>query len=64
MPRWSDGDREVVEGDAKPVAVEGVSGDVVVAAAHVLHEGVTGGDDPHCAVTFSPHRTKPRLSRP
>ena len=45
MLRWSDGDSEVVEGDAEPV-VEGVGGDVAVAAAEVLHEGVTGGEDP------------------
>jgi hypothetical protein len=44
MPRWSNGDCQVVEGDAEPVAAGGVSGDVVVAAAQVLHEGMTGGE--------------------
>ena len=46
MLRWSDGGCQVVEGDAEPVAVGDVGGDVVVAAAQVLHEGVTGGEDP------------------
>ena len=46
MLRWSDGDCEVVEGDAEPVVSVDVGGDVVVAAAQVLHEGVTGGHDP------------------
>jgi hypothetical protein len=45
MLRWSDGDCEVVEGDAEPVA-GGVGGDVIVAAAEVLHECMTGGEDP------------------
>jgi len=44
MPRWSYGDCQVVEGDAEPVAVGDVGGDVVVVAAQVLHEGVTGGE--------------------
>ena len=43
---WSDGDCQVVEGDAEPLAVGEVGGDVVVAAAKVLHERVTGGEDP------------------
>ena len=46
MLRWSDGDCEVVEGDAEPVVSMDVGGDVAVAAAQVLHEGVTGGQDP------------------
>jgi hypothetical protein len=33
------------EGGAEPVAVGGVGGDVVVAAAEVLHESVYGGED-------------------
>ena len=45
MLRWSYGDCEVVEGDAEPVA-GGVGGDVIVAAAEVLHECMTGGEDP------------------
>jgi hypothetical protein len=60
MPSWSDGEREVVGGDAEPVAVGRVDGDVVVAAANVLHEGVAGGEDPCGAVTFqSAHRPEP-----
>jgi hypothetical protein len=47
MPCWSDGGCEVVEGDAEFMAVGDVGGDVVVAAAQVLDEGVTGGDGPH-----------------
>jgi AAA ATPase domain len=42
----SDGDCQVVEGDAEPLAGEEVGGDVVVAAAKVLHEGMSGGEDP------------------
>jgi hypothetical protein len=38
MLRWSDSHSEVIEGDAEPVAVGGVSGNVVVAAAQVLHD--------------------------
>ena len=43
---WSDGDGKVIEGDAEPVAGEDAGGDVVVAAAQVLREGVTGGEGP------------------
>ena len=46
MLRWSDGECQVVEDDAKPVSAGGVGGDVVVAAAQVLHEGVTDGEGP------------------
>ena len=42
----SDGDGQVVEGDAEPMAIWDVGGDVVVAAAKVLHERVPGGEDP------------------
>jgi hypothetical protein len=42
----SDGDGQVVKGDAEPVAVGDVGGDVVVAAVKVLHERVPGGKDP------------------
>ena len=44
--RGSDGSCEVVEGAAEAVAGGDVRGDVVVAAAQVLHERVAGGDDP------------------
>jgi hypothetical protein len=38
--------REVVERDAEPVAAGNFGGDVVVAAAEILHEGMTGSQDP------------------
>jgi len=42
------------------VAIGGVGGDVVVAAANVLREGVAGGEDPCGAVTSqSAHRPEP-----
>jgi hypothetical protein len=41
----SDGQCEVVEGVAEPVVSRDVGGDLVVAAAQVLHERVTGGQD-------------------
>jgi len=42
----SDRGCEAVKGDPKPVAGTDVGGDLVVAAAHVLDEGMTGGQDP------------------
>ena len=30
----------------EPVVIMGLDGDVVMAAAHTLHEGMTGGEDP------------------
>jgi hypothetical protein len=42
----SDGQCEVVEGVAEPVVSRDVGGDLVVAAAQVLHERVAGGEDP------------------
>lgn len=42
----SDCHNEPVEDRAKPVAGGDVEGDVVVAAAQVLHEGMTSGQDP------------------
>jgi hypothetical protein len=50
MFRWSEGEREVVEGDAELVAAGGVGRDVAVAAAQVLHEGMTSGEHAHWAV--------------
>jgi len=41
-----DGGGEVVKGDPEPVAGRDVGGDLVVGAAHVLDEGMTGGQDP------------------
>ena len=63
--RPSDGDRELVEGLAEPVAVGYVGGDLVVAAAEVLDEGVPGGDDPRGPVALeSAHRPEPGLQPP
>ena len=42
----SDCHSELVEDRAEPVAGGDVKGDVVVAAAQILHEGMTGGQDP------------------
>jgi len=42
----SDGGCEAVKGDAEAVAAGGVGGDLVVAAAQGLDEGMTGGQDP------------------
>lgn len=51
---------KVVEGDAEPVALRDVGGDLVVATAQVLHEGVTGGEDPRRAMPLqAPHRPEP-----
>jgi len=50
LERWPDGpsDRygELVEGSAELVTGGDVGGDVVVAAAQVLDDGVTGGENP------------------
>jgi hypothetical protein len=43
----SDCQCEVVEDLPELVVVVDVGGDVVVAAAHILHEGMTGGEDPY-----------------
>src|SRR5258708_16755569 len=60
MPCWSDGDGKVIEGDAEPVAAGDAGGDVVVATAQVLREGVTGGEAPGSAATLQPaHRPQP-----
>jgi len=42
----SEGGCEAVKGDPEPVAGRDVGGDLVVAAAQVLDEGMTGGQDP------------------
>ena len=42
----SDGSRRLVEGHAEPVADGNLDGEFVVAAAQVLDEGVTGGENP------------------
>ncbi len=46
MIRWSDDGCEVVERGAEPAVIGHVGRDVVAAAPQVLHEGVTGGEDP------------------
>jgi hypothetical protein len=47
-PVGSDGEREVVECRAEPVAGD-FGSDVVVTAAQILHDGVTGGEAPRRA---------------
>jgi len=65
MHRRSHGGCQVVEGDAEPVAVGEVGGNVIVAAAKVLHECVTGGEDPRRPVPFqAPHRPEPGFQPP
>jgi len=50
MVRWdSDGEREIVECLAEPVPAGDFGSDVVVVAAEVLGEGMSGGQDPRCA---------------
>jgi hypothetical protein len=46
MPRSSYGDCQVVERRPSPVVTGDFGGDVVVAAAQILHEGMTGREDP------------------
>src|SRR5260370_36034469 len=49
----------------RPVAGGDAGGDVVVATAQVLHEGVTGGEGASWAVTLQPaHRPEPGLQPP
>ena len=65
MLRWSDGDGQIVEGDAEPVASLDVGGDVTVAAAQILHKCVTGGEDPRLPVsTRSANVTVPGRASP
>ena len=65
MLHWSGGDGQIVEGDAEPVASLDVGGDVIVAAAQILHKGVTGGEDPRLPVTLqSAHRPEPGFEPP
>ena len=42
----SDGRHEVVERDAQPAAARSFGSDFIVAAAEILHEGMTGGESP------------------
>jgi len=61
----SDGEREVPECHTEPMPAGDFGSDVVVAAAEILHEGMTGGEDPRGAVTLqSPHRPQPGLQPP
>jgi len=58
----SDGARELVEGHAEPVADRDVGAEFVVAASDVLHERMTGGQDPHGPVPFqAAHRPQSGL---
>jgi hypothetical protein len=45
-PLDSDGEREVAGCHAEPRAAGDFDRDAVVAAAQILHEGMTGGKDP------------------
>lgn len=50
----SDGEGEVIEGGAEPVTARSLGGDLVMAAAEVLHEGMVGSQDPGGAVALQP----------
>ncbi len=58
MLSGSDGGCKVIEGDAEPVMVGDVGGDVVVAATQVLHEGVPGA-----RIRADRCRFRPRIGR-
>lgn len=61
----SDSEGEVVEGDAEPVAARDPGGNVVVAAAQVLNEGMSRSENPGRAVTLeSSHRPEASLQPP
>ena len=65
MTGWSDDHRELVEGFVDPVAGGDVGGEFVVAAAQILDERVTGGQDPRGPVALeAAHRPQPRFQRP
>jgi hypothetical protein len=59
MPGWSDVHRELVEGFAEPVAGVDIGGEFVVAAAQILHEDVTAGQDPRGPAAFQAGRSRP-----
>jgi hypothetical protein len=62
MAGWSDGQRELAEGLADPVAARDAGGEFAVAAAEVLGEGVPGShDDPRGPVSQAAHRPQPGL---
>jgi hypothetical protein len=64
-PLGSDGEREVVECYAEPVRAGDFGSNVVVAAAEVLHEGMTGSEDLRRAVTLqASDRPQPGLHPP
>jgi hypothetical protein len=61
----SDGEGEVVKGDAEPVAVWGIGGDVVVSAPEVLYEGMADCQDPRRSVSLqAPHRPQAGFEPP
>ena len=45
MPAGLDSEREVVEGGAQPLGTRNLGGDVIVAAAQVLHKGMTRSEN-------------------
>jgi len=51
-PAYSHGEGEFVEGDTEAVTSGDLGGDVIVAAAQILHEGMSRGEDPGGAVTL------------
>ena len=58
--RWSDGSGELGEGGGEPMLRREIGGELVVAAAEVLHEGVSGGDHRARPEAFeSAHRPEP-----
>ena len=61
----SDARRELVEGLAEPVLGGNIGSDVVVTAAQILDEGMSGGDDSGGPGAFqSAHRPQPGLQPP
>jgi hypothetical protein len=61
----SDARRELVEGLAELVPGGNIGSDVVVAAAQILDEGVSGGDDTRGPGAFqSAHRPQPGFQPP
>lgn len=58
--RYSDGDRELAEGPAEPVAGGHIGGDVVMAAAEIPDEGVAC---PAAMIRAERYRFSPRIGR-
>jgi hypothetical protein len=65
QPPGSDRQDQFVESDRHSPAGGLLHRQLVVSAAKVLHQGVSGDDHPGTAVLFEPaHRTRPRLQPP